>query len=86
MANQEYVKAQYTERGLEIRIDHPAARNLDAEMVAGCVNELLNCAGENACLNERFALTANCFETFAKHNASSKCLETGFGVSKQSSI
>jgi len=80
MANQ--VKASHTEHGLEIRIEHPLAKKLDAKLVEGCVQAVLDCAEKNACLQDRFALTAACFETFAKHNAESRCLATGLGVAR----
>ncbi len=78
-----HVKASHTERGLEIHIDHPLAKRLDARLVEGCVEAVLDCADKNACLQDRFALTAACFETFAKHNADTKCLNTGLGIARQ---
>jgi hypothetical protein len=76
------VKATKTAKGLEIQIDHPLARRLDAKLVEGCLTEVLNCADKNACLDDGFALTAACFKTFAKHDTATKCLTTGIGAAK----
>jgi|HubBroStandDraft_4_1064222.scaffolds.fasta_scaffold2647229_1 hypothetical protein len=76
------VKASHVHGGLQLTIEHPLATKLDPHIVAGCVQALLDCADKNACLQDRFALTAACFETFAKHNAETKCLATGLGVAK----
>ena len=79
----QHVKASRTERGLEIHVDHPLAKRLNPEIVAGCVQAVMDCAEKNACVQDRLALTAACFETFAKHNVESACITTGFGVGAQ---
>lgn len=76
------VRASQVQGGLQLTIEHPLATKLNPQMVASCVQAVLDCAEKNACLQDRVALTAACFETFAKHNVETQCLSTGLGVAK----
>lgn len=75
------VTARGVTNGMNIEILHRLATAANADLVAECIQVLLDCASANNCLTDRINITNRCFEALAAHEASSKCLSTCFGCS-----
>jgi hypothetical protein len=77
--NMAMVRAAKSEKGVELYLEHPLLEHVDADLLARCFEQILECAGRNGCFEGSVRLTHGCLETFANHNRESQCLSTCFG-------
>jgi hypothetical protein len=69
--------------GVQIHFEGPRASRIDAKLLQGCVNEVLACADDNACLDRGLNLKGACVDRFARHGSRTECFEKAFGLVKR---
>ena len=75
------VHARTEGKTVHFQISHDVLAKADANLLADCVQALLDCAETHKCLDGRVALNANCLATVAKHNEATSCVARCFGCS-----
>lgn len=73
------VKINKSGNSLTIHLDHPVVAKLDHELVAGCLQAVLDCCASSGCCDGRIALNERCLATVAKHNDATGCISKCFG-------
>jgi hypothetical protein len=78
------VTATRSDRGITLHFTGAFAEHANAELLAGCARELLQCAEQHACLQDGVRLTDACFETISRHHQATQCLTKGLGFAERS--
>src|SRR5689334_10686032 len=78
------IKVQETDKGLLITgsvFNCTEARcQCNAQLIESCLNDLLDCAARNGCLEKGLKITDKCLATIAGHNLASGCCSEAFGI------
>lgn len=64
---------------LTINVDHPIVDKIDQNLIAGCLEAVLECCSSSGCCDGRIALNEQCLATVAKHNDAVGCITKCFG-------
>ena len=73
------VQARTEGKTVHFEINHEVLAKADSNLLAECIQSLLDCAASNRCLDGRVALNVNCLTTAAKHNDATACIARCFG-------
>ena len=66
-------------KGVNIYIEDPLVDKVDHDLVAGCIEAVLECCNSSGCCDGRIAINERCFETVARHNEATRCITSCFG-------